>query len=243
MSFGMVDVHTPLQDVRTFFLDFDNTLVDSASILGVVHLKVAESICRYLKSLNIELSVDEVAALIRKTEKEMEEQLVYDRDIYWERVMFKLGFDTLPRYLFREWTEIYWRYYSTAPVFPDVEPTLSSLRRLGYRLGMITNTDGGTGVKRRRLQNYDLMMFFDVVIVAGDDVDEIKPSPKPFLKASELMGVEPGECAMVGDHPVNDILGAKNAGMKAVLIARHGGSVNCPADLVIKSLSDLLLVI
>ena len=239
---GMVDGYNFLHGVKAFIFDFDNTLVDSASVLRAVHIKVAEAMGRHLQSLNINVSGDEVADLIRRTEKEMEAQRIYDRDRYWERIMALYGAATVSKNQLGEWTELYWRHY-TAPVFPDVEQTLSTLLSLGYRLGMVTNTDGKAGIKMRRLQRYDLMRFFEAVVVAGDDVDEVKPSPKPFLKVSELLGVSPRGCVMVGDHPVNDVLGSKNAGMKAVLIDRHGGGVDCPADLVIKSLSELLLVV
>ncbi|MEM4417452.1 MAG: HAD family hydrolase [Nitrososphaerota archaeon] len=238
----MVDRHKPFQGVKAIIFDFDNTLVDSASVLRTVHLKVAEAMGRHLQSLNINVSVDEVADLIWKTEKEMEAQRIYDRDHIWERIMALYKAGTVPKNLFGEWTEIYWSHYN-APVFPEVEETLSTLLSLGYRLGMVTNTDGKPGFKKMRLQRYGLMRFFHAVVVAGDDVDEVKPSPKPFLKVSELLGVSPMECVMVGDHPVNDVLGSKDAGMKTVLIDRHGGGLDCPADIVIKSLSELLLVV
>ena len=50
-----------------------------------------------------------------------------------------------------------------------------------------------------------------------------KPDVRLFLRACEDLGVEPGECIMVGDRIDNDIFPAKLLGMGAVLLrtGRH----------------------
>ena len=37
-----------------------------------------------------------------------------------------------------------------------------------------------------------------------------------------MLGVAPSGCVLVGDHPVNDVAGAKRAGWSAVWIDRDG---------------------
>ncbi|MEM4314765.1 MAG: HAD family hydrolase [Nitrososphaerota archaeon] len=232
----------PLAGVKALLFDFDNTLVDSASAVGIAHLKTAEAI---VADCNLEVQPANVAEIISQVEREMEEQLRFDRDQYWHHVLKRLGVADMPENSPSRWSELYWRHYSTAAVFPDVEPTLSKLVRT-HRLGMVTNTDGKPGLKRRRLEIYDLTRFFEVVVVAGDDVGEVKPSLQPFLKAAEMLNVSPRDCAMVGDHPRNDVAGARAAGMTAVLLARRGRSGysgDVSADLVIGSLSELLLIV
>ena len=72
-----------------------------------------------------------------------------------------------------------------------------------------------------------------------------KPAPAYFNAALEMMGVQPGRSAMVGDDVVNDVLGAQAVGMAGVLV--RTGKFR-PADLerpegkpdhVIDSFADL----
>jgi HAD superfamily hydrolase (TIGR01509 family) len=67
---------------------------------------------------------------------------------------------------------------------------------------------------RRRLDVWNLKEYFSSVITP-DDVTEIKPSPKPFLKAMEELHVLPNQCFVVGDEPV-DMIGGKKAGAKTI---------------------------
>ncbi|MEZ0493114.1 HAD family hydrolase [Kineococcus sp. TBRC 1896] len=39
------------------------------------------------------------------------------------------------------------------------------------------------------------------VVVAGDEVERGKPAPDPYLRAAELLGVDPGDCVVVEDSP------------------------------------------
>ncbi len=55
---------------------------------------------------------------------------------------------------------------------------------------------------------------FDV-IVAGDDVRQGKPHPEPYLKAAELLGVDPHDCIAFEDS-LTGLRSAEAAGTKAV---------------------------
>ncbi len=57
---------------------------------------------------------------------------------------------------------------------------------------------------------------FDAV-VSREDVARLKPAPDPFLRAAELLGVEPGRCAVVEDAD-KGLLAARAAGMTAVAV-------------------------
>jgi len=82
---------------------------------------------------------------------------------------------------------------------------------------------------------------FDVVI-AREDAEETKPSPRPVLLALKITGVHPRECLIVGDHPY-DILSAKEAGVKAAGVLTGAGGrealENAGADYVFTDLAEL----
>ncbi|MEM1942696.1 MAG: HAD family hydrolase [Candidatus Caldarchaeum sp.] len=227
--------------MKAVFFDFDNTLVDSLSVLPKAQRRAAELIAGFLGG---DVDAEEVFSVVRRVERVVEMQGVYDRDVVWIHVLRELGFDGRPEAgVLRSWTLAYWEEYSSGKPFPDAVKVLAELEK-HQRLGLITNTDGLPGMKRWRLGMSGLERFFDVVVVAGEDTPEAKPSPRPFLEAVSLLGLRPRDCLMVGDDPVNDVAGSKAAGLAAVLVDRRGGRP-CPVrpDYTVSSLLEVLDVV
>jgi putative hydrolase of the HAD superfamily len=123
--------------------------------------------------------------------------------------------------------------------YADTRPTLAYLKRKGYKLGMITDTDGVKGKKKRRIKCLDFLEFFDVVVIGGDDTKQTKPSPRPFELAASKLGLPASKCVFVGDKPFTDIRGAKTAGMRAILLKLRDWGCGDRADFTINSLAEL----
>jgi len=66
----------------------------------------------------------------------------------------------------------------------------------------------------RRLDAWKIGDYFHSAITP-DQIAEFKPSPLPYLKIIEDFQLEPRECLVVGDEPV-DMLGGKRAGTKTI---------------------------
>ncbi len=98
--------------------------------------------------------------------------------------------------------------------YPDASNTLSALRSRGYRLGVVSNADGRV---RGLLDRAGLSPFFQLVVDSAEAGVE-KPDPRIFLAATGRLGLPPGECAYVGDIYEIDVVGARQAGLEAVLI-------------------------
>jgi putative hydrolase of the HAD superfamily len=115
--------------------------------------------------------------------------------------------------------------------YADVEPALRRLRASGVPVGIISNWD-------RRLEGLlaglGLAPLLDTVVCSAD-VGLHKPDPRIFELACARLDASPGICTHVGDHFYSDVLGAKAAGMHAVIIDRkglgHAGSVPVIATL------------
>ena len=75
------------------------------------------------------------------------------------------------------------------------------------------------------------------VVVAADDVAEPKPSPDVYLRACELLGVEPSRSIALEDSPTG-VASARAAGMFVIGIPSFPGVVLDGADLVGESLAD-----
>lgn len=55
------------------------------------------------------------------------------------------------------------------------------------------------------------------VVISGDDLERRKPDPAPFLKAAELLELEPQKCLVLEDS-VSGCEAARRAGMKLVFV-------------------------
>ncbi len=75
---------------------------------------------------------------------------------------------------------------------------------------------------------------FDAV-VAGDDVENSKPHPDPYLTAAALLGVAPGDCLALEDSPTG-VQSAFAAGCRVVAIP-HIALIDEPAVLVVPTLA------
>jgi mannitol-1-/sugar-/sorbitol-6-phosphatase len=74
------------------------------------------------------------------------------------------------------------------------------------------------------------------VMVTADDVANGKPHPEPYLKGSELLGINPAEGLVIEDAPAG-IRSAHAAGMKVIALAStYPASALHEADAVIEKL-------
>jgi putative hydrolase of the HAD superfamily len=91
---------------------------------------------------------------------------------------------------------------------------LSRLRTAGLRLGVVSNSDGRA---EQALAAAGLREYFDVVIDSSIFGTE-KPDPAIFQAALDALGVAPEDALYVGDLYEVDVVGARAAGMEAVLL-------------------------
>ena len=59
-------------------------------------------------------------------------------------------------------------------------------------------------------------------VVVGGELPYSKPHPFAFEYVCKQLGCAPEDCAYVGDHPINDVDGSRNAGMTAIWIRSVG---------------------
>ena len=107
------------------------------------------------------------------------------------------------------------------PPHEDAARVLDAVRSAGYRMGLISNTGMTPGVTfRAYMGQLGLLGYFEVHTFS-DEVCLAKPSREIFAMTIEALGATAGETVHVGDHLLNDVYGAKQAGMKTVWIETH----------------------
>jgi putative hydrolase of the HAD superfamily len=120
----------------------------------------------------------------------------------------------------------------------DVAPTLERLRAAGLRLVVVSNANG----RLRHL--FDRLALTERVDVLFDSFEEgvEKPDPRLFEIALERSGAARETTVHVGDLYHVDVVGARAAGLHAVLldVARLYDGFDCPRIQRLPELCDLL---
>ena len=139
----------------------------------------------------------------------------------------KLALATEKNEVYRE----YLKKLTPADVSDEVRETLAALRAKGYPLAV------GSSSKNTRfiLAQTELTDAFDA-IADGNDIKNSKPDPEVFLKAAELIGIAPADCAVVEDAEAG--LEAANRG--GMLSIAYASAIDCPLGKVkLHNFSDL----
>jgi HAD superfamily hydrolase (TIGR01549 family) len=147
----------------------------------------------------------------------------YNRDVWWKTLFKELGLKRMDPKWIHNLTLLYWRVYAAnSPPFRDAGPTVRKLKRAGYKLGMVSDSDGTPGMKRKRIQGVSFHNLFEAIVVAGEDTPRVKPGHESFKLIARKLRVQPKSCIYVGDNPRTDIEGAKAVGMISVIVNRRG---------------------
>lgn len=100
---------------------------------------------------------------------------------------------------------------------------LRELRAGGWRLGVLTN--GPKLTQARKVAALDLASHVDAIVYATEHgTGAGKPEMAPFVEAARRLGVPCRRVVFVGDDERCDVVGAMQAGMKAVRATAWSGN-------------------
>lgn len=129
-------------------------------------------------------------------------------------------------------------WWHGARVDPGAVPLLDSLRDRGIRTGLCSNAPYRAQSLHEQLAFLGVDEHLDAVTFSSE-VGWRKPAPQMFTASLRALGTGADRTVMVGDSEVADIAGAHAAGMRAVLINRHGAHRASEADAEIAALREL----
>lgn len=113
-------------------------------------------------------------------------------------------------------------YTGLEKMFKKIRPCKGSvefvkkLKDSGYKIGILSDFP-----PEQKGNIWGIKDLCDVVL-GSEAAGALKPSPVPFLKLAEKLGVKPEQILYVGNNHKYDILGAKNTGMKTAWIKVPG---------------------
>jgi len=121
---------------------------------------------------------------------------------------------------------------------PGAKRTLSSLRKSGIRIGILTRNKRSNTLAIAKKHN----LQFDVIVDREDG--PVKPDAFGVLRICEKFGVRPEETLMVGDY-LFDLQCARAAGAAAVLLTNHKRADEFAehADFCIERIDQILEII
>jgi HAD superfamily hydrolase (TIGR01549 family) len=105
----------------------------------------------------------------------------------------------------------------------DAITTLETLKNLGYRMGIISNTSDDKNV-HGIVDRLELRPYFEYIITSAA-LGIRKPDKRIFQAALDYFQVSPNAVAMVGDLLQTDVLGANDMGIYSIWITRRSQNI------------------
>ena len=129
-------------------------------------------------------------------------------------------------------------------MMPHLKPVLSRLSDK-YPLGIISDSALTPGSFARQLMARDAILQYFTALTFSDETDYTKPQAVQFHSTLAQLNVEPAETVHIGDIFRTDIVGAKNAGMKAIRFAgfNKGDGNDTLSDAVVDDYRELEVVL
>ena len=208
--------------IKAVIFDLDGTLIDTNDLI----LDTFQHVIK--KCLGRTPTEEELHQVYGKT---LDEQMAF--------------FSTERRQELVDAYKVYYRAHmdERTHLFEGVKRLLDELASRGLQMAAVTNK-GSRGV-HHAFDKFDLGKYFSAVITA-DDVTKGKPDPEGILAALNQLGVTAEEALFVGDSH-SDILAAKGAGVKSVLVGwtffHEDHYATFEADFIIERPMDLITLL
>ncbi len=140
------------------------------------------------------------------------------RESMAESTLKKLGSEPSKKNIAR-FIDIMEEAESNLSVYPHSIQMLKSLKVHGYITGLVSNSNVFSAENIR--EKSDILRHIDFPVFSFE-TGTIKPDKRIFKALLEKAGCEPWDAVMVGDKEDDDIIPARELGMKAILYESYG---------------------
>ena len=126
-----------------------------------------------------------------------------------ERVLREFGVSADPA----PYVDLFFAVTTKVELYPEVPAALAALARLPS--GIVSNADH----EHHAAWTFSLPVRF---VLLSETIRAYKPSPRVFAHALKELGLRPDQVLHVGDSDVDDVKGAREAGLRVAWVNRDG---------------------
>lgn len=224
-------------NVQAVIFDLDNTLYhyDPCNHAGLVaaHQKLNQQlVVPYEQFIIVHNQVRSQLAVTLENQAAS-----HNRAIFFKRIVEQLTGAPHPD-LVIDMFNLYWdNFLDIIEPHPDAHHVLATLSKR-MPLAMLSNHI--TAIQLRKIKRLKFAPYF-THIVTSEETGIEKPDPAIFGWVLDLLEIEPQQAVMIGDHPLGDIRGAREAGLKTIHMTEFRRDPKPEqADHVISQLIDVL---
>ncbi|MBT8086677.1 MAG: HAD family hydrolase [Gammaproteobacteria bacterium] len=202
-----------MNDIRAITIDLDDTLWAIHPVIRRAEERLYAWMGEHYPGITELFSVDDIRALRNEVVAEFEAH-AHDLTFLRRTVLTRLGEaagygDSHVDAAF----EVFDEARNDVTLFPEVKP---ALRFLKQRYVVIAVTNGNANLDRIGISD-----LFDGIVSAAT-AGAAKPQRPIFDAAVQAGGARAEQTLHVGDHPLYDVHGARDAGLRAVWVNRNG---------------------
>jgi 2-haloacid dehalogenase len=135
------------------------------------------------------------------------------------------------------YVDLFFEVTTKVELYPEARTVLNALGRV--RSAIVSNAD------QEHLAAWNVTLPVEFILIS-EAVRAYKPHPLVFQNALQRLGLQPNEVLHVGDSDVDDVKGAKAAGLRVAWVNRDGRSRRAdvpPPDFEISDLNGLLTLL
>lgn len=208
--------------MQALLFDFDGVLVQSMED----HF---EGWRRALEKYGIEMSAEELYMMEGQGVKAVANQLTRK---------YNLPIEETPEIIRTK--QEYYEQIKEIKFYPNLLDVLNWAKDKELKMAIVTG--GLRNRVKNTLDSFGLTEYFQAIITS-DNVSETKPSPQPYLKAAEALGINPDQCIVIENAPLG-VRSGKSAGMTVIAVTTTLSSYYLKeADVVVNNFIDLLVAL
>ena len=202
-----------MNGIRTITLDLDDTLWEIHPVIARAEQRLYAWLGEHYPRITEMYTIEDMR-ILRKEVLEKHADKVHDLTFLRHTVLTKAADAAgYTEFLVDEAFAVFDEVRNDVEMFPEARPALVALRE---RFTLIAVTNGNANLEKVGIDD-----LFDGHINAAM-VGAAKPHRSIFDAAVDAGGAQASETLHVGDHPLYDVHGAREAGLRTVWVNRNG---------------------
>jgi putative hydrolase of the HAD superfamily len=198
----------------------DAVLFDAAETLFTTRGSVGEIYGRVAREFGCTAPFHEIQSAFARQFRHSGPLSTTAEKAWWRDVVFRVFSDVgMVRDFNRFFEKVYDQFRDSRAwiLFPETHEVLGELKERSVKLGVISNFDSRVYEVMRELE---ILAYFNSVTISSE-VGYAKPDPEIFAAAARSLNIPPERILLIGDSLHADVLAARRAGMKSILIDRE----------------------